>query len=840
MKTITWAAFAAAAALCVVAASAQEAAQEPGQLEEIVVTASKRAQTLLDVPIAVSVTSAETIAATHINDILDLQSIVPSLRVSQLQTSTQTNFIIRGFGNGANNPGIESSVGVFVDGVYRSRSASQIGDLVDVERIEVLRGPQSTLFGQNASAGVVSVITRKPSFTTTGSLEATLGNYSAQQLRGRISAPISDRLAFSLSGNWNKRDGYFKNLANGHDINDRNRWDARGQLLFNASENLSFRLIADTGRIDEVCCGVVNLKNGPTGALIGLVGGQIYTGDPFDRRAYFNKDPKNVVDNDGVSLHIDWKRGNWALTSITADRNQKATFDYDTDFTSADLVPTNLNEQRLETLTQELRLAFDNNGPVTGLLGGYYFNEKVRYDNTIAWGSGFRPYATGLVASIIGVPPSVYNPLSVLEAGIGAPAGTFFRAGTGSTVNTRQDSKSTTLFGTIDWKASDRLTVTTGLAYTKNDKTVSIAQSNTDVFSSLNLVNIGFAQLFGAFTGGLPPTPANLAANPVAAGLADARSVTPCPPGAPPGSCNSALGLYPLQFLYPVVPFSNAPSNDSKTTYTVRVAYEFSDRLKGYAGVSTGFKATSWNLSRDTRPFAPATGDRSPLGGFANPYYGRYGTRFAGPEESTVYEIGLKGHWPTASVDIAIFDQEIKAFQSNIFTGTGFSLANAGKQSAKGIEIDALYAASSRWEFTCAGTFLDPKYDSFAGASGVSGPTDLSGTRPPGIATTSFVLGASYKWTLGHYSGFARADYDYQGEVPVVENVPASVASRKVSTVNASASVSRDGWDVLVWVRNLTDDNYLISAFPSVAQSGSYSGYPNQPRTLGLTARKSF
>ena len=716
------------------------------------------------------------------------------------------------------------------------------------------------MFGQNASAGVVSVITRKPSFTTTGSLEATLGNYSAQQLRGRISAPISERLAFSLSGNWNKRDGYFKNLANGHDINDRNRWDARGQLLFNVSEDLSFRLIADTGRIDEVCCGVVNLLNGPTGALIGLVGGQIYTGDPFDRRAYFNKDPGNVVDNDGVSLHVDWKRGNWALTSISASRNQKATFDYDSDFTSADLVPTNVNEQRLETFTQELRLAFDNNGPVTGLLGGYYFNEKVRYDNTIAWGNGFRPYATGLIwggSSVpppAGPPPPGFNPLGGLETAlagipgiiIGQPGqtvqpGDFFRPGTGSTVNTRQDSKSFTLFGTIDWKATDRLTVTTGLAYTKNDKTVSIGQTNTDVFSSLDLVKIGFGDSFGRRTG-LPPTPANIGANLVAAGLADAASVTPCGVNQPPQppDCNSALALYPLQFLYPVVPFSNAPSSDGKTTYTVRLAYEFSNRLKVYGGVSTGFKATSWNLSRDTRPFAPATGDRSPLGGHANPYYGRYGTRYAGPEESTVYELGLKGHWPRAAVDIAIFDQEIKAFQSNIFTGTGFSLANAGKQSAKGVELDALFAASSRWELTFAGAFLDPKYDSFAGASGVNGPTDLTGTRPPGIATTSFVVGASYKWTLGHYSGFARADYDYQGEVPVVENVPASIASRKVSTVNASAGVSRDGWDVLVWVRNLTDDNYLISAFPSVAQSGSYSGYPNQPRTLGITARKSF
>jgi len=145
-------------------------AQETGGLEEVVVTATKREQTLQDVPVAVSVTPIETIQRASIQNLTDLASVVSSLRVYTLQTSTQTNFVIRGFGNGANNPGIEGSVGVFIDGVYRSRSAGAIGDLVDVSRVEVLRGPQSTLFGQNASAGVISIVTQKPEFKAGGYL----------------------------------------------------------------------------------------------------------------------------------------------------------------------------------------------------------------------------------------------------------------------------------------------------------------------------------------------------------------------------------------------------------------------------------------------------------------------------------------------------------------------------------------------------------------------------------------------------------------------------------------------------------------------------------------------
>jgi outer membrane receptor protein involved in Fe transport len=842
-------------------------AQDSEGLEEIVVTATKREQTLQDVPVAVSVTSVETINKASIQDVSDLASIIPSLRVTTLQTSTNTNFIIRGFGNGANNPGIEPSVGVFIDGVYRSRSAGAIGDLVDVSRVEVLRGPQSTLFGQNASAGVISVVTQKPQFETSGLIEATLGNYNQRILKGKVTGPLNDSLAYGLSGVINQRDGYFLNQRDNTDFNNRDRWDIRGQLLWNASDAVEVRFIADMSRIDEVCCGVSNLVNGPTGALAAIAAGLpqnrvIYPGSagagkPFDRAAYINKKPLNRVENSGGSLHVEWEINDaFDFTSITAWRDQKTDFDYDFDFTGALLGTVNRNVGDIETFTQEFRIAFDNGGKVRGLLGAYLMQEDLEYSNEIRIGDHFRSYASLLASAATGAPtplflagvesqlaaagPTLGGSISPLCTGCTFGAGSFFRSGTGNLINTTQDTEANTLFGQLDFDLTDRLTATVGLAHTSTDKVVNFRQTTNEVFSSVNLVQLGFGSIFSTLTGGLPATPANLA-NPalaVAAQTADRLSVTPC--SATTGSaCNSLLGFYALQFLHPIVPFSDR-SEDSEETYTVRLAYEASDAVSLYGGVSTGYKATSWNLSRDSKDPLVGAGGRSPLGGFANPYYPRFGSRKALPEKSTVVELGLKARWDSFALNLAVFDQNIKDFQSNVFSGTGFNLANAGKQSTKGVEIETQWKLNRSWQIDLAGTFLDPKYDSFVGAEGPSGPVNLSGQKPAGIHEQSLSLGLNYLWSLGGVDGFVRTDYLYESNAAIAENVAASIASREVNTLNASVGFKAAGFDVLVWGRNLNDDEYLLQVFPAVAQAGSFSGYPNQPRTYGVTLRKQF
>jgi len=334
----------------------------------IIVTASKRETTLQELPVSVSVTDSETIEQAQIRDLLDIQTVAPSLRVSQNQGSGNTTFIIRGFGNGSQNIGIEPSVGIFVDGVFRSRSAGAISDLANVARVEVLRGPQSTLFGKNASAGVISVVTKEPQFDFGGSIEASYGNFNAVVLKADVTGPLSETIAVAIDGSYNRRDGYANIVNLGVDSNNRNRWNARGQILWEPSPDFKIRAIADYSTIDEECCIAVNVLAGPTVPAIFGVGGAIDVENPFSFNTFINREPSNQIDNYGGSLQAEYTAGPLSFTSITAYR--------DVDFTSADIVDDAI-DQEVRTFTQEFRITSDFDGPFNFLLGGFYFNESA-------------------------------------------------------------------------------------------------------------------------------------------------------------------------------------------------------------------------------------------------------------------------------------------------------------------------------------------------------------------------------------------------------------------------------------------------------------------------------
>jgi len=792
-------------------------------VEEIVVTAAKREQSLQDIPIAVSVTGAETIKMAAVQDIKDLQSLVPSLRVSQLQNSTNTNFVIRGFGNGANNPGIEPSVGVFIDGVYRSRSASSISDLPNLERVEVLRGPQSTLFGKNASAGVISVVTHKPDGESAGQISATVGNYGQVILKAQAEGAISENVAFDISGSDNSSDGYFDNLNTGNTLNNRNRQSIRGQLVITPNDNSEVRIIADYDTIDEECCGVVNLVEGSLGAFaIPFSGGAIVPNDPKALEGYYNVDPTNQIDNSGISMQVDVDFDSFVLTSITSLRKADSFSNIDSDFTSSAIITNPINTE-IDTFTQEIRLTSNGGETVDWMVGGFFFDESIDYTNDLPFGSNYRNYLDALTLAL-GAP----NAIGGIEAALGLPVGgTFGQLGQGVTEEATLDNQALSIFGQLDWNINDRLTATLGLNYTQDEKESTLRQTRGDAFSAIDFVELGGGLIFQQLVGmGLPAD--------IAAAQAAALSGT---------EANPLLPLQALQFLPPLVDYPNAvedgKSDDTELTYTLRLSYDVNADISVYGGISTGFKASSWNLSRDAKP----TSDDMPAiiaAGLAVPNL-TTGTRLATPEEAQVIEFGLKASFERGSFNVAIFDQEIKGFQSNIFGGSGFNLANAGLQSTRGVEFDLVYYPTDSLQLGLAGTFLDPLYDDFQGATGVDGPTDLSGEEPAGIHQTSLSASATYRFTVGAFDAFIRGDYQYDDEIPTNDNLLASISSREVKNLNLSAGfTSENGFSVSIWGRNVTDQETLITGFPSVAQAGSFSGYRTVPRTYGLTVAKDF
>ncbi len=840
----------AAIAVCT-PAFAQDAPQDDAGLEdtaEIIVTATKREQTLQDVPISVSVTTADAVERAQVRDLIDLQTLVPSLKVGQLQSSANTNFVIRGFGNGANNAGIEPSVGVFIDGVYRSRSAAQIGDLPNIRRVEVLRGPQSTLFGKNASAGIISIVTQEPQFEFGGSAELSYGNYNAIVAKASVTGPIAETLAFSLAGSYNKRDGYGRDLNLNKDTNDRNRYGVRGQLLWEPNDALKLRIIGDYDKIDEVCCTVVNIFDGPTGAAVRAVGGRINSNQPFSYDSYTNFESTNKIDNYGVSAQFDYDLNDAiSLTSITAYRGVKSNTNQDSDFTSADLIGSNINKTDIKTFTQELRIASDFDGIFNFLLGGFFFKEKIDIDVGLTFGRDFRNYANALTdnpATLAFDPVYIaLEPTLRLLSGLPAATTATQFGGQGQGRFERYDYKNTaaSLFGQIDITPTEALTLTAGFNYTNDRKTVAQNNRSTDVFSSIDLVQAG--------------------AN---AGFAPAARTVPCG-GANiinGVNCNGFLGLRPLQFLPPYLNFPNAVENgktkDSDLSYTLRLAYKFSRKLSGYATYATGFKATSWNLSTDSRPFAStfipgspaqipapaASAIRTALG--ANlPVNLTSGTRYAEPEDAIVYEIGLKGNFDGFGFNLALFKQSLKGFQGNIFNGTGFVLANAEEQSTNGLELDVTISPVKALNFTASLTYLDPKFDSFTGGSAFNPatnnvvPTNLTGQTPTGISKYSVAVGATYTADLGNDNALIfHADYALSSAYQIAAGLPNKA---EPESLNASVAYAfSNGLEFSLWGRNLTEPKFNPVIFPSVAQSGSLSGYPSPPKTYGASARFKF
>ncbi|MBO0749971.1 MAG: TonB-dependent receptor, partial [Porphyrobacter sp.] len=708
--------------------------------------------------------------------------------------------------------------------------------------------------------------------------ELSYGNYNALVGKAYITGPISKDTAASLAGGFNTRDGFFKDANTGHRTNNRNRWFLRGQLYYDPGTDVTVRLIGDYSHVDERCCAVVNLQSSAATAALEAIGGKV--NDPADRFAdvvYNNYDSTNKIKDYGGSAQVDWNLGGAKLTSITAYRGTRSITNQDPDFTSADLVYPFYQNTNIGTFTQELRLTTTIADRVHALLGAFYIDEDIHQRGLLTYGTQFRPYANLLIEGASGGALNVTTLETTFGALEGNPTkylGQFFATGQGFHENYRLKSDATSLFGQFDIDVAKGLTLTLGGNWTDDHKRFRTNVVSNDVFSNINfdapqyapfrqalLYQGALAQTVGTALGlGRPATAAEIGAfagaNPAGFGAISAGATAYANANANNPVANPLNPLRALQFL---PPFQNVPNavepgrtHDSKFTYTIRLAYDVNERVNVYASYATGFKASSINLSRDSRPTFADWQALEAQGLAVNNL--SYGSRFAGPENARVIEGGLKANLGWLSANVAIFDEQIKGFQSNIFNGVGFALLNAGKESTRGVEFESTIKPVPDLILNAGVTYLDPKYDSFE-ASAVG---NLTGMRPAGIPRWTVLLGAEYHYTVGNGAIVPRVSYLSQSDTQLVEGLSAFLVHNPDGSIaDASAALAAAkpfrsetdeltaslGWEMdnglslEVWGRNLLDHRNIGTIFDSVAQPQAISGYPNDPRTYGVTAR---
>jgi iron complex outermembrane receptor protein len=477
-----------AAMLCAVpalahAAEAEEAAAPSSTAGddplEILVTARRRVEDAQKVPGSLSVVGGTLLDRSYTVNTQQLSLLVPTLNYSSANPRN-TAFTIRGLGSSVvavsqANDGLEPGVGFYVDQVYHARPATAAFDFADIDRIEVLRGPQGTLFGKNSTAGAISISTRLPTFTPEASEELSIGEDKFVQMKASASGPISDKVAFRLSGLSTRRDGVIHNVVTGRDQNQIGNQAVRGQLLFKPSEAMQLRLTADFTNFESDCCTQVYLRVAPTlkaaarqyaALAAGLPGGAYVPPslNPYDRKTDIDAQLGVDTNEGGVSAILDWNLGGATLTSVSAWRFWNWDAANDRDYTGIPIQLTQHIPSRQDQYSQELRLASNGDGPFSYVGGLYFFRQKITGEPISIYGAQATYWLLG---------PAPAFPANLLD-GYGTDGHTDFR------------SDSYAAFGEVNWKPVDRLTVTGGLRYTYEQKEGTYA---TTVFGGLQNVS---------------------------------------------------------------------------------------------------------------------------------------------------------------------------------------------------------------------------------------------------------------------------------------------------------------------------------------------------------------
>ncbi|MBY0302103.1 MULTISPECIES: TonB-dependent receptor [Sphingomonas] len=762
-------------------APAPAAQQASGGLEDIVVTAQRRAENIQDVPIAITAADADTLATARVENVSNIQAISPSIsfRATNISTSS-ANVIIRGLGTTGNSRSFEGSVGVFIDGVYRSRAASALQNFLDIDNLQVLRGPQGTLFGKNTTAGALLLTSTKPSLDRTeGLVDLSYANYETVLARAAVSVPLSDTLSVRIAGLAGKRDGFYKDSTTGRSLNNDSSQAVKGQLLFEPSADLTIRLIGDYAHSSGDCCyATSDYINGPTQPLIDALtvanGRRVPSRRLEDFQASLSAPSLQSIEDYGGTALVNIGVGNGEIRSVTALRRfTLQQTDADADFSGADVL--NLDEGfRSKFFSQELTY----NGKIEALnadlvVGGFFSDERLTMSRNLYWGTQAQTY------------------WNVVLGGAGLPAGTV------SAVNGRVAtelmggrSKSYAGFAHLDARLNDRFSVIGGIRYSIEEKQ-------------------------GAFRYGFydPRPNAVFRVLGISPGPGYDRSTTD----------KAFSGTVGLQY---------RPVNDVMLYATYNRGFK-----AGGVNIDANGAGTLLNnptefaaLPAAVQGLILAVNPGSTVTAPLNPVYK--------PETVNAYEIGGKFEYldRRARTNISFFYYDISNVQVAQFVGLRFTVLNARSATDYGVEIENLFQLTPALTLGLDGTWLphaqygdDPTIDPV-----LSGSRFRFAPKFQGNATINLDQPLNDEINLT-----GRVQYQYSGSQLINT---ASLAQRgAVHVINANLGLKlRSGLTVEAFGQNLTNEIYPTQAFNTPLQTGDQNAYLAPPRTYGLRVRASF
>lgn len=778
----------------------------PADTGEIVVTARRRAETVQQVPIAVSVIGGTTLADTGAYNVNRLTQLQPTLQFySTNPRNSAAN--IRGLGApfGLTNDGIEQGVGIYVDGVYYSRIASATFDFTDTERIEILRGPQGTLYGKNTTAGAINITTRKPSFTPEARVELTTGNYDFIQAKASASGPIiGDTLAARISASVTSRRGTIRNTVLGGYANAQDNQSVRGQLLWKPAANLDITLYGDYGHQNPDCCAQIYVRTGTTqrplarqyAALAAAFGYRPPSTDAFDRLTDLDTPLRARQELGGVSLVGNLDLGAATLTSVSAWRFWNWDPSNDRDFIGLPITTVSANPSQQRQWSQELRIASNGKRAVDYVAGLFYFHQTIDTQGLQVQGpaaSRFLLNPTGANASN----PAVLNGLTSRNT-IGF------------------SNTSAAVFGKLTWHLTDALSIAPGVRVNYDKKTgdyVSVVTTGTGA-----LLNCSAASQA-------------------------ASSVT-----------RDRCGV--------LAPQSYRPDfDDWNVSGDVTLAYDVARDVHAYATYARSYKSGGINLSG-----LPLDGNNNPILAAAQVKPERVNHYEVGLKTQWLdrrITANLAAFW----TDIGDYQATVTNGQLGVLRGY---LANAESVRTRGIELDTAFRPTERLNLYANAAYTDAKYVRFTdapcppelaggtaaaagqtpsapGTPGGISPTacDVSGQRLPGISKWAFSYGAEYTLPakLGDTDGNAYLGFDgsYRSRFSSNPSPSAYTYIDGYSIANFRLGYRADaGWNAFLWLRNAFDQNYYELLATQSGNTGLVVGQPGDPRTYGVTVSASF